>query len=71
MWLALDPVDKDIGLRYWKGSHKMGILHGLTTLAGKNAYEGNIAPPVPDVETMIQQGQVELLSWHLKPGMFA
>ncbi len=68
IWLALDPVDKGTSVRYWKGSHKLQQQYKVTSFDGGDIYQDCKATPMPDVDAMVERGEIELLAWELQPG---
>lgn len=76
IWIALDPVPRERGLSYVKGSHRWGLVHRITNFSGgdhsgKNTYsdvDPAQLPPVPDVDAGVASGAYELLGWDMQPG---
>jgi len=77
IWVALDDVPASAGVAYVKGSHKWGLRHSITNFSGsdtsnKNVYDGVGDEPglmmVPDVETLVEKGECQLLKWDMRAG---
>ncbi|KAL2629524.1 hypothetical protein R1flu_014210 [Riccia fluitans] len=70
VWLALDYVPKSSCVQYVKGSHKLELIHKISSFSGNmdryKGANGTNLPPAPDVDSLLDK--VELLSWDLEPG---
>ncbi len=60
VFVALDSVKEDDGLRFVKGSQKWD-LHNPQHFADGSPYVGTRLPPLPDVDDMVKKGEVTLL----------
>jgi len=68
VWVALDDMPLESGVRYLKGSHRWGEFRPQHFVDG-SPYEGrDELPAMPDVEAMLREGRTEMLAWELKAG---
>ena len=67
VFCPLDPVEANESLAFIKGSHKWN-LHNPNHFADGTPYTGTSLPPMPDINAMKDDGQVEALTFDLQPG---
>ncbi len=65
IWIPLDPVTKDSGLRFIKGSH-FWEAYNPHHFADDTPYEGTGLPELPQID--ISSEEHEILSWNVEPG---
>ncbi|CAH1772750.1 unnamed protein product [Owenia fusiformis] len=70
IWIALDDVSKATSVKYVKGSHKQKLLHKVSSLGGdsRSSYGDGGGEPLPDIDALHENGELELVNWDLKPG---
>jgi len=65
VWLPLDPVSKDSGLRFIKGSHRWEA-YNPHHFGDDSPYEGTGLPELPKIEDLLVNH--EIASWDVEPG---
>ena len=68
IFIALDPIDEAVALRFAKGSHRWpGLFYPKVFLDGSNLYKDNSGlSEVPDIDG--DPDQYPVLSWGMEPG---
>ena len=67
VFVPLDEVNEGDGLDFVVGSHKWE-LHNPQHFADATPYIGTSLPPMPNVDEMVNKGEVELKTFTLQPG---
>jgi ectoine hydroxylase-related dioxygenase (phytanoyl-CoA dioxygenase family) len=66
VWLPLDPVSRDMGVEFVRGSHRSKVLYSPVTFSqDQTLYDGGL-PPVPDIEE--RRGDYDIVGWDVQPG---
>lgn len=65
VWLPLDPVAKDSGLRFIKGSHRWEA-YNPHHFADDSPYQGTGLPELPEIEDLPKDS--EIIGWDVEPG---
>jgi ectoine hydroxylase-related dioxygenase (phytanoyl-CoA dioxygenase family) len=65
-WIALDPVPVETSLRCVAGSHLWGGSLRPKRFDGRDLYEGDATPEMPDIDG--NPDRYEILSWEMQPG---
>ena len=64
LWLALDPVPREIGLEFFGGSHRWGRWFKIIRQLVYDEDDPN--EPMPDIDAL--RADHEMLSWEIAPG---
>ena len=65
VWLSLDPVSKNSGLRFIKGSHRWEA-YNPHHFSDNSPYQGTGLPELPEMEDLLTNH--EIASWDVEPG---
>lgn len=66
MWVPVDAVSADNGLRYLAGSHKTGAFYTPNLIISRMAFPGAPGVPMPDIDG--HEEDFELLTFDMAPG---
>lgn len=66
MWIALDPVPREITLELVAGSHHWGRSYKPQRFDGTDLYAGDTSTPMPDIDG--HREDYEILGWAVEPG---
>jgi ectoine hydroxylase-related dioxygenase (phytanoyl-CoA dioxygenase family) len=66
VWIPVDPVGAESGLRYLAGSHKSGKFYTPNLLISRQAFPGAPGEPMPDIDG--HEEDFELLTFDMEPG---
>ena len=66
IWLALDPVPREICVEFVAGSHRLGKWFRPERFNKTPLYEDDPSEPLPDINA--DRDAYEILSWELEPG---
>lgn len=68
LWMPMEPVSREDGLRFVKGSHRWGKLFMASQFSENVPFtcDGDDYAEVPDIDAA--PGEYEFLSWDMEPG---
>ncbi len=66
LWLALDPVPRDISVEFVAGSHLWGKWFRPERFDKSPLYDNDTHEAIPDIEA--NRDQYEILGWDVEPG---
>ena len=66
MWIALDPVPRDVTLELVAGSHQQGRIYKPMRFDGTELYAGDTTVAMPDIDA--HRDDHTILGWAVEPG---